>query len=277
MEDDFGPHLKEAREARGLSLRQLATVTKISVVALESLERGDFSRLPGGIFSRAFVRAYAIEVGLDPEQTVQTFLAEFERTERRRAHERPKPEVTADDRAFLERQRKARQLLRAGLIWIAVTVVAVVVWKVMSRATPARSAAVVQTATAASDPALRAPLTAASSSPDVGRPEAGAAAAPDTPPPAAAAAPADGSFALHLTISGDCWVRATVDNVVRFEQILKAGDVQDLPAGHDIYLQVGNAGVVSWTINGQPAKPLGNPGEPSTARVTSATVARYLQ
>ena len=34
-------------------------------------------RLPGGIFSRAFVRSYAIEVGLDPEATIQDFIAQF--------------------------------------------------------------------------------------------------------------------------------------------------------------------------------------------------------
>jgi len=48
-----------------MSLRQIATSTKISMGVLEALERDDFSHLPGGIFSRAFVRAYATEVGLD--------------------------------------------------------------------------------------------------------------------------------------------------------------------------------------------------------------------
>jgi cytoskeletal protein RodZ len=46
-------------------------------MALEALERSDIKRLPGGIFTRAFVRAYAAEVGLDPEQAVQDFLAQF--------------------------------------------------------------------------------------------------------------------------------------------------------------------------------------------------------
>lgn len=45
--------------------------------ALEALERNDISRLPGGIFSRAFVRAYATEIGLDPEQTVAEFMTRF--------------------------------------------------------------------------------------------------------------------------------------------------------------------------------------------------------
>jgi cytoskeletal protein RodZ len=74
---DFGGRMKRAREERGVSLRHIAEVTKISVTALEALERNDISRLPGGIFSRSFVRSYAIEIGLDPEQTVREFLARF--------------------------------------------------------------------------------------------------------------------------------------------------------------------------------------------------------
>ena len=76
-EDDFGSRMKRAREQRGVSLRQIAETTRISVSVLEALERNDISRLPGGIFSRAFVRSYAAEVGVDPEQTVREFLAQF--------------------------------------------------------------------------------------------------------------------------------------------------------------------------------------------------------
>jgi cytoskeletal protein RodZ len=74
---DFGARMKRAREAQGISLRQIADTTKLSVRALEALERGDISLLPGGIFSRAFVRAYASEIGMDPEQTVREFIARF--------------------------------------------------------------------------------------------------------------------------------------------------------------------------------------------------------
>jgi cytoskeletal protein RodZ len=74
---DFGLEMKRAREKRGVSLRQIANVTRISMSQLEALERNEVSRLPGGIFSRAFVRAYALEIGLDPEQTVRDFLSHF--------------------------------------------------------------------------------------------------------------------------------------------------------------------------------------------------------
>src|SRR2546425_187631 len=74
---DFGSRLREARERRGITLRQIANATKISVSVLDALERNDISRLPGGIFGRAFVRSYAVEVGLDPEATIQDFMTAF--------------------------------------------------------------------------------------------------------------------------------------------------------------------------------------------------------
>jgi len=68
---DFGGSLRAARERRGLSLRQIANATKISMITLEALERNDIARLPGGIFTRAFVRSYALEVGLDGAVNVE--------------------------------------------------------------------------------------------------------------------------------------------------------------------------------------------------------------
>ncbi len=76
-ESDFGARIRQAREQRGISLRQIAETTKISVSVLEALERNDIARLPGGIFSRGFVRSYAVVIGVDPEQTVRDFMAQF--------------------------------------------------------------------------------------------------------------------------------------------------------------------------------------------------------
>src|SRR5580765_7884282 len=88
---DFGSRLREARERRGITLRQIASATKISVGVLEALERNDISRLPGGIFSRAVVRAYAIEIGLDPEETIQEFIAQFPQDSVTAGHPQTRP------------------------------------------------------------------------------------------------------------------------------------------------------------------------------------------
>jgi cytoskeletal protein RodZ len=74
---DFGERMKRLREQRGITLREIADTTKLSARALEALERNDISRLPGGIFSRGLVRAYAEQIGADPEATVQEFIARF--------------------------------------------------------------------------------------------------------------------------------------------------------------------------------------------------------
>jgi cytoskeletal protein RodZ len=74
---DVGTYLRQAREARGVTLREIATATKISVRTLEALERNDPTHLPGGIFTRAFIRAFAKEIGVDPEQAVDRFVAAF--------------------------------------------------------------------------------------------------------------------------------------------------------------------------------------------------------
>ena len=77
VQGDFGSRMRRAREQTCVSLRQIAETTKISMSALEALERNDVSRLPGGIFSRAIVRSYAAEIHIDPEQAVREFLAQF--------------------------------------------------------------------------------------------------------------------------------------------------------------------------------------------------------
>lgn len=74
---DFGARMKRLREERGIALREIADTTKISVRALEALERNDISRLPGGIFSRGFIRAYAEQIGMDPDDTVREFIRRF--------------------------------------------------------------------------------------------------------------------------------------------------------------------------------------------------------
>ena len=74
---DIGTCLREAREGRSITLRQLADSTKLSTRVLQFIERNEFKRLPGGIFTKAYLRAYAVEVGVDPEGVVGEYLAQF--------------------------------------------------------------------------------------------------------------------------------------------------------------------------------------------------------
>ena len=73
----FGRRLRDQRERHGVTLEAIAATTKINVALLAALERGDVSTWPSGIFRRAFVRAYATEIGVAPEPIVAEFASLF--------------------------------------------------------------------------------------------------------------------------------------------------------------------------------------------------------
>jgi cytoskeletal protein RodZ len=74
MSESFGARLRQRREQQQISLSTIAEQTKIKLSLLEALERGDVSHWPSGIFRRAFIRAYAHAIGLEPDAVVREFL-----------------------------------------------------------------------------------------------------------------------------------------------------------------------------------------------------------
>lgn len=66
-----GRELRCAREGAGLSAEQMAQRTKFKLYRIVALENGDFDNLPQGVYLDALVRAYAHEVGIDPEPMVE--------------------------------------------------------------------------------------------------------------------------------------------------------------------------------------------------------------
>lgn len=73
MRESFGARVRQHRERHGLSLREIAAQTKIKLSMLEGLERDDVSHWPPGIFRRAYLRAYAQAIQLDPDAIVREF------------------------------------------------------------------------------------------------------------------------------------------------------------------------------------------------------------
>jgi len=73
MAATIGEQLRLAREERGIPLREISDETRISIRYLEAIEAGDFKRLPGGIFNRSFVKAYARCIGYDEKKAVEAY------------------------------------------------------------------------------------------------------------------------------------------------------------------------------------------------------------
>lgn len=77
MPEKLGARLRQRREQQQIALITIAEQTKIKISLLEELERDDVSHWPTGIFRRAFIRAYALAVGLDPDVIVREFLDRY--------------------------------------------------------------------------------------------------------------------------------------------------------------------------------------------------------
>lgn len=73
MATTIGEQLRLSREEQGIALREISNQTRISMRYLEAIEGNDYKRLPGGIFNRSFVKAYARYVGFDETQAVEGY------------------------------------------------------------------------------------------------------------------------------------------------------------------------------------------------------------
>src|SRR5512139_3261919 len=99
----FGDNLRREREVRGVSLREIAEGTKIAVRFLQALEEDRVDVLPGGLFPRAFVKQYALFLGLDSDKAAADFIAAHGETpiERRARPEIPRRLPISVGQAFL--------------------------------------------------------------------------------------------------------------------------------------------------------------------------------
>lgn len=73
MAASIGEQLRLAREARGIGLREICDQTRISVHYLEAIEANDYKRLPGGVFNRSFIKAYAKCIGYDEREAIEGY------------------------------------------------------------------------------------------------------------------------------------------------------------------------------------------------------------
>jgi transcriptional regulator with XRE-family HTH domain len=141
----FGDRLRRQRERRGVTLEAIARSTKVSASLFAALERGDCSRWPGGVYSRAYIRAYAELVGLDPNEAVEDFTAAFADTALADALDtgkRPARRASASLRLSMDDQPEFRELLlvrrtvfaladlavASGLAWVGQALLDTGVW-----------------------------------------------------------------------------------------------------------------------------------------------------
>jgi len=288
----IGERLRNAREARGLSLDEIEAATRIRRRYLEALEAEAFDQLPGAAYAKGFLRSYASYLGLPPEDLIGTypeFLAGPIITQGSPVEVRITPATP---------QSRARRIITgiAVLIAIGAVLMAYMLYGQLRQfavtpppltGTPpsarAPSATSVPPAHAPGAPSQSpAPAGGQGTAPQSGRgtptpgaappaspitPTAAAPAAPPAKPAPAPPAPAvqpsglTGPLSLVVVATDRSWVRTVADGVTVYEGFLNAGDRQTWQARHQLTLKIGNASAVDVSVNGQPLGRLGNPGD----------------
>lgn len=252
---NFGAELRQAREKRGISLGEIATATKISMMVLEALEKNNVSKLPGGIFARSFVRSYAAEVGLNPELTVQKFLEEF-------------PDDDTDEQnphiGTVDMFRRRRELLATAGRLAFLGLGGVILLMYLTSNGKEHS---VQPQERKSDEEIVAPSTVRRS-----------------PLPSndlldrSRVEPVRNTSPLMIDIQpkGLCWVSLTLDGERSFTRLMQVGEREIGYAEREIVVTVGDAGTFGFTINHRQGLPLGEAGEVVTARISLDNVNDFL-
>ena len=123
MAETLGEKLRDAREARGISISEVAEQTRIAPMYIECIENDNYKPLPGGIFNKGFVKSYARFIGLDEQEALQDYSRLIAQTEGSSAPAPTearsyRPEVLTDDRAS---QSSLSTIIFAGIILALMT------------------------------------------------------------------------------------------------------------------------------------------------------------
>ncbi len=228
----LGQEIKRERELRGISLKEIADTTRISLKFLQALEEDHLEVIPGRFFIRAILRSYAKSVGLDENQWLNKY-----------------QEMVLFDEYQTDKQPKKRLnpplvLTKKRLIGVLVALIVVVVFAlcyfIFISSPDKRAASPPQPAAQALTPSL---------------------------PPQPAQAPVQQPVVeevkglnLEMSFLEDSWLQVYADGNVVWDGVKRQGEVLQARAENQLVLNLGNAGGMTWAINGKKAKPFGPMG-----------------
>ena len=229
----LGQELKKEREARNISIEEMAASTKIVGRYLRALEDDRIDTMPGGFFIKGIIRSYAAYIGLDVDEILKKYREQGLLPEPARSRS---ARSRAAEAALLETPKTTRRILAAAAV-LVVVIGLVFLWRAR-RPEPASPS---------SPAAAAAPLNE-----------------PYTPPPEQkpAAAPVEEwkGVTMDISFQDQTWIQVFADGVLRIDGEFPAGETVQARADNELLVTVGNAGGMTFLLNGRPAKVLGRPG-----------------
>jgi cytoskeleton protein RodZ len=288
----IGDTLRRERQRRNIDLPEIAGQLKISVRFLEAIEHDDFGKLPGGVFTKSFVRQYADLLGLDADEIAaevgHVLEPEPALSEIPSKH---KPDVPGIElqigeeswQSVRERPAALPSWFRAGLLLVTLMLVCSGVYWWFQRphhpvlahevSPPPKPAAVAQPVIPVSQPVQASPTTAPPT--PAPSPSTQATAEPTPTPPAATpdvpnlAPNPNATVRVGITADEAVWVRADINGKYQFSGTLQPHESRSIDADGQVILRLGNAGGATITLNGKPVGAVGPKGQIRTVQFTS--------
>jgi len=255
----IGAKLRQERVGKGLAIDDISRDTRIAPRFLEAIETDDYSSLPGLVFTRNFVRQYALTLQLDPDP----LLAELPKMDQSTA---PLPNPPARPRSSYRRERRMHSIL-SSIVWLIIAGGAGAAAYVrfnhslrvsipQARPSPQKTA-VAQTAEAAGGT----------------KPPAQVSPPPPSAPgaaPGSASGSATAPVQVALTAHGaSAWVQLSADGRITFTGTLKPNETREVAAEEQVKVLTGNAGALTISLNGKTLESIGPPGQVREVKLTA--------
>jgi len=287
-----GETLRAERLKRNLALDQISHELKISSRFLDAIEAGDYNKLPGGVFTKSFVRQYARLLGLDEEELAGQVQRVLEpQPEVPQLANRPKaadsefhvPKMEAWESVGENRFRWSGSLSAAALFVVALLICSgVYTWmqrprtvepvQTSTQPTSSQATSTQATSTQAAPPAsVPQPVSPPAAAPVTAAESATAPAAQPPAEPLTKVAQPDPNATVHVEVTAGepVWILARSDGKFSFTGTLETNQTRTVEATESVMLRLGNAGGVTITLNGKPIGPVGPKGQVRTVQFTS--------
>ena len=282
----FGENLRREREMRGVSLEEISNATKIRVRALHALETDEFDKLPGGIFTRSFIRAYSKYLGLDEEAVMAEFQlvapAAHQTDLRRMSQQRP-PRPQEGSRTTLVALLIAVLMLGGGYALYRYT-------QRTAKLPPSTVQPVQPPAPAASSPLQPAQPAGSPGNTEVPAVSAASPGGPSPvnpttqsalPHPPEHSAPVltpttstgvESGLVLQVAATERAWVAVEADGKPVAQRVMDPNEIQTFRAKSSFDVITGNAEGIILTLNGKTLDPLGRHSEVKKVHLTLSDV-----
>ena len=287
--------LKSEREKKNISLEKIAADTRINLRYLRNIEEGNFSNLPGGVYNRAFIKAYCESINLDPQKILKRYDLETARIQTEKNSRTNLP--IAQESTF--------SIPSSIFIWVLAILLSVVgiflsrgcIHDFFSPYFSENSANEIQSQSSSTEPiGTDSPVITQTHNLPA---EQIVSSKESVPPPVdisvaendnALSSPKENNFAgepeaisvdssillLEIEALEQCWISVDVDGIPSSRRLMEPGEVQTFTAKENMHIIIGNAGGVRVKINDKPTKPLGMSGDVVHMDIEPQNLMQYI-